>query len=1106
MRCTFNKKCNPSFSVIFFFLVFQNALFAQQKNLLINSGELIKKGNELHDKKLYKQAIETYKQISRSDTSYADALYELSMSCYSDSQLVEAHKYAMLGLKLFPEQFPRYSMQAANALDDMGKTEEAIKMYDEALAKDPQSYILYFNKAITLMNAENDIDAKTNFEKCLLINPYYASAHYFIGTIYMRQGNLVPAMLAFKSYLLFAPSGKYLKTTITKLSAISNATDEILNSVKTKKTSSEDNFEMLQQIVLSKIALDKQYELKAKLEDPIVRQLQVIDEKLIYKGGDKGFAMQFYVPIYSKFFKEDDFEPLIFSIFSGTEIKTVDTWVKKNKKPIEIFAAKAVTYFNEIRTTRILQETDRKNTVVKYYFENGEYQGKGNYTSDEKSVKMTKEWEFYYPTNGLLKAKGSFGAPDEKIGEWKYYYNTGILKQTANFKNGKLNGLLENWFTNGVKSSTTNYLDDKINGVETNYYYNGLLLRTTNYKEDKKNGIEKEYNSKGQLLFTANYVDDEKNGLVTYYYYNGKKQDELLYTKGKAEGLYKSYYKDGKKMTEGAYINDKKEGLWTTYYNNGNIKEKTTYKEDEITGEFTEYFEDGKLETKGNYFKKKIDGKIENYSEGGKICNDITYEKGRLKEINFYDSKGNIISSTSTRKGAADITFYSSEGIKISSGIFNKEGSKDGVYTEFYASGKVSSKTNYKDGLREGEQILYYANGKKSAENMYKDDLENGNTFSYYYDGKKKYDGWVIDNDKQQDFIFYTAKGDLKNKDYYNDNELSGYSEYFYPGNIKDCDYKYNNGWLEEVLQYDTTGKELSKSVFEKGKGPIVFKHYNGKKYAEGNYDHYMLNGIYKAYYFDGSSQSVAYYKNGELDSVYKSYYYGGQLQMQGKYVDGDKEGVWTYYYENGKVSEEEIFKEGQLTGQNKTYKRNGNIENIGNYLENQLDGEYQYFGENNELALVLNYKKGEVKSYTYEDKTGNRVTPIILKGSSGAIISFYKNGSSSASFNFVNNDIEGARKLFYTNGKTFVEGYREFGYDNGIRKVYHPNGTLWKEEQYELGNKNGLCKTYYSNGKIEIEENYYNNDLHGTCKYYDELGKLKQTRTYFYDILQTAK
>jgi uncharacterized protein len=354
MRCTFNKKCKHFFSAIIFIMAFHYSSIAQQKNLLINSGELIKKGNELHDKKLYKQAIETYKQISRSDTSYADALYELSMSCYSDSQLVEAHKYAMLGLKLFPEQFPRYSMQAANALDDMGKSDEAIKMYNDALSKDPQSYILYFNKAITLIRADNDADAKTNLEKCLLINPYYASAHYFIGTIYMRQGNLVPAMLAFKSYLLFAPSGKYLNKTVTYLSAISKGTDDILNFVKTKKPSSEDNFDMLQQILLSKIALDNQYELKAKLEDPIVRQIQVVDEKLIYKASDKGFAMQFYVPIYSKIFKEDDFEPLIFSVFSGAQIKIVDNWIKKNKKAVESFAAKAVAYFTEIRSTRIL--------------------------------------------------------------------------------------------------------------------------------------------------------------------------------------------------------------------------------------------------------------------------------------------------------------------------------------------------------------------------------------------------------------------------------------------------------------------------------------------------------------------------------------------------------------------------------------------------------------------------------------------------------------------------------------------------------------------------------------------------------------------------------
>jgi uncharacterized protein len=1104
MNYTFLKS-KITFLCFFCFFLSSNVK-AQQTNVLVNSGALLKEGNDLHDKKKYKEAIALYKQIDRSDTNYSDALYELSFSCNSDSQLLVGYEYAMEGLKLYPHLFPKFSMQAANALDDMGKYSDAIKVYNDALAKNPQSYLLYYNRAISFIRSEKPEEAKKDLQTCLLINPYHASAHYFIGTIYMQQGNLVPAMLAYKTYLLLAPDGRYLTNTITNLSAIAKVSDEILAFVKTKKPSTEDNFDMLQQILLSKIALDKQYDLKAKLEDPIVRQIQVVDEKLAYKQNDKGFAMQYYVPMYAKLFKEEEFEPMVFSMFSGASIKSVDSWVKKNKKSIESFAEKAVAYLNDIKNTRVLYEPERKNATIKYFYENGKYLGKGEYNYVNKKLMLTGPWEFFHNSNGLLKAKGNFNDSYEKVGEWLYYYDNGVMKEKINYASDKENGKSEGWFENGNKWYDGNYVNGKAEGVITNYFYNGLVKKVTNYSNDKKNGVEKEYTSKGFLLFTANYTDDEKNGELTYYYANGQKQDEVNYKKGKSIGTYKSFYDNGKLEEQGESVNGFKDGLWTSYYKNGTIKGKTTYKEGDITGEYTQYYEDGKMESRGTYNKKKIDGKAENFTEEGKVYCDATYEKGKLREINFYDAKGNIISNTSTRKGAADITFYNKEGIKTAQGYFDKNGDKNGEYSTYYSTGKVNDKTNYKDGLKEGNYVALYANGEKSIEKVFKNDLENGSTKGYYYNGKKKYEGNIIEDEKQQNIIFYNQKGDVGSKEYYLNGELDGYTEYFNPNKIKETSYKYHNGWLEEIMQYDTTGKAMSTITFDKGKATLLLKHFNGKKYAEGNYENYMLKGAYNFYYFDGTPISLGYYKKDERDSTFKSYYYGGKLQTEGKYKDGDKVGKWIFYYPNGKVSDEDVYVDGKLEGVNKVFSIEGNLQMLFNYKEGEIDGEYIYYGDNNQVALILNYKNGDLKSYTYEDKNGVKVPPILLKGGNGTINSFYKNGTASAQFTFANGDCEGERKFFFSNGKPHMVGSRILGYDNGNKKTYYSSGNLYKDENFEIGQRNGICRTYYPNGKIEREENFYDDELHGECKYYDELGKLKQTRKYYYDLLLTVK
>ncbi|MBL0356003.1 MAG: tetratricopeptide repeat protein [Chitinophagaceae bacterium] len=1091
----------PCLSSLVFFVLFLSNTYAQQNNPLINSGELISQGNQLHEDKKYKEAIELYKQISRSDTNYSDALYELSYSHYADSQMQAAHNYALEGLRLFPDDYTKFALLDGNILDDMKRTDDALALYDEALKRNPHSAILYFNKGLTLLKIDKNEEAKKNLEQSLLINPYYSSSHYLLGALLYDEGNLVASMLALKTYLLVAPSGKYSNKALQKLNSIAKVTDEVLENVKKYKPRKEDNFDLQQQILLSKISYDKKYKLEADLEDYIVRQIQVVDEKLEYNRNDKGFCMQYYVPFYIKTFKEGQFEPMIFTLFSGLDLKPVQSWNNRNKKKAESYATTAVTYLNEIKNSRVLNATERKDAPLWYLFDDGKFVARGPYKRSGDKVVLTGPWEFFHDI-GNVSAKGEFNEKEKKTGEWVYFYKNGQLKQKTNLKEDIEEGLSEGWFDNGNKWFTENYVDGKLEGLNNIYYYNGLLKSSVNYKAGQKEGIQKNYSSSGSLTGTQNYVNDKKDGEGITYFSNGKIQDQLNYKDDKATGTYKSFYNSGAQEQVGEFADNMRQGLWTTYYESGTIKEKTTYKDNEITGEFTEYYEDGKLSRKGNYTKKKIDGKLESYDDDGILYTDATYEKGRLREINFYDKKGNNISGTTTRRGAADITFFTPAGIKTSQGYFNKEGLKEGKFTEYFPSGKISGEANYKEGQEEGANVDYYNNGQKKLENTYTDGEENGYVKGYFYNGKLSYEGWVIEGSKQQHIIYYNNISDIIQKTHYLDNELDGYTEYFYPGNIKDYEYRYHHGWLEEINQYDSTGKTISSNVLKKGAGTLLYKHYNGKTAATGTYDHYMLTGAYKIFFFDGTVSSAFYYVNDERDSTYKDYFYGGVLRTEGKYKNGDKTGGWKYYFESGKLKEEAIFKDGKLEGIDKTYNEDGTTDKIINYKNNEWHGEYRMFGDNNQLALILNYKEGILQSYSYEDKAGKLVPAIQMKGASGKVVAYYKNGIKSAEMDFLDNDVQGVRKFYFTTGKIYIDGTREFGYDNGVKKVYYPTGNIMKEENWILGNFHGKRKIYYPNGKTEKEENYYNDDLHGTCRYFDMQGKLKQTRVYFYGNL----
>ncbi|HMC83951.1 MAG TPA: hypothetical protein VKI61_00430, partial [Chitinophagaceae bacterium] len=99
------KKHGLAFSLAILFSVL---VFAQEKNPLINSGEIISEAVKLHDAGKYKEAIDQYKKINRNDTNYVWALYETALSYSADSQYNEAIHNCELALaeKSDPERMP----------------------------------------------------------------------------------------------------------------------------------------------------------------------------------------------------------------------------------------------------------------------------------------------------------------------------------------------------------------------------------------------------------------------------------------------------------------------------------------------------------------------------------------------------------------------------------------------------------------------------------------------------------------------------------------------------------------------------------------------------------------------------------------------------------------------------------------------------------------------------------------------------------------------------------------------------------------------------------------------------------------------------------------
>ena len=1072
---------------------------------MINSKDVISRGVTLHDAGKFKEAITEYQKVPVSDTNYADVLHEIVLSYYADSNFVAAEKLVKKGLERFPAKKVALMRLLADIYDDTKRIDEAIVVYDSILAMNKYDYLTYFNKGICLYRQEKIDEASSNFQKTVMLNPYYSSAHYFLGQIALMKGNLTEAMMSLTTSLFVNPNNKYYQKAVGYLSSISKVTTTIDDYLKNYKPSGANNFEMVQDIIVSKIALDKNYKLKADLEDQVVRQLQVLFEKLEFNEADKGFYMQYYVPFFKSIWNDKKFEPFIFYIFSEVNIDKVKNYVKKEKKDIEKMNEQLYAYFNNIRKTQELIASKRDATLMKYYIKDYLVIGKGEFMQNEKGEEtFVGPWEFYHK-NGKLKSKGVFDKTGGRSGMWSYFYEDGGVKETSLYELDKANGKSESWYENGIRYSLSDYKDDAIDGIEYLYFYNGNLQSIVTYKKGKKDGAAKYYTVNGALSNTYTYANDQKQGSGSAYYESGKIYSKTNYSNGESTGEYVEYHENGKVLKSGNFEAGKSSGPWKWFYDGGQPEYTGIYINGELDGEYLSYYKNGKLESRSFYKKGEVDGKREEYDEDEILSCETVFEKGRFRDIKFLDKKGNIISNTSSRKGNANITFYNADGSKTKESYFTKEGLQDGKGIYYFKNGKIQSEVMYKEGLQEGKKLIYYPNGKLKEEGSFLKDEPNGYFITYYVNGAVLEEGWYVDGKKQGTFLYYDQLGNLTSKLYFLNDDVHGVAEYYTADGKPNYTEFYDNAWFKKVEQMDTLGNIFSSSELAKGAGTVLFKHYNGKPYFESNYNHYKLNGQYKTFNGDGSVSSIAYYKNGDLDSTFKSWYSNGKPRMEVNYVNTERSGTWNYYYRNGTLSETEMYENGKLNGKDLQYNESGMIIREYDFKNGMVDGAVKYYGENKQLALVLYFTKDELTGYSYEDKTGNLVSVIPIKYGTGSIAAYYKNGSKSAELTYNESLQEGKRILYFSNGKEYVNSSSVNGSDDGVKKVYYPSGKIMREENYINGSLHGLSSYYTENGSLISELNYYNNEFHGVCKYY-EAGKLTETLVYHYDMLESKK
>lgn len=1064
----------------------------------INSGEIIASAVKRHDAGNYKEAIALYQKVPRNDTNYAWSRYELALSYYQDSNYAKAIQTCEAAL-LLPDK--EYELQLlityGSILDDAEQPDRALRVYDSALLKYPASPSLWLNKGIVLLRQKKVDEAEAIFKTLILKDPYYASAHFRLAQCALQKGQSVPCLFSLFTYLMLSPSGPYYKNAVYLLDHIAKGTDDVLQYVDAR-TSSDDVFGAAEQIVLSKIALDKAYKTKTSFDDPVIRQLQVVLEKVQYDAAEKNFWMQYYVPLFSAMYKDGQFEPLVYHAFSNIDLEPIQRYVKKNNKEIKAGLSFAATYFNSIRSTRELQATNRKATPTLYHFNDGVYAGMG--TMNDKDV-LTGKWTFYYP-NGNIKSTGSYNTAGDKEGVWNYYYKTGGLSGTDQWSNGKQTGEDIIYSSRGVVTTKAHYRNGELHGDKELFYGIGHLFSKTSYIDGKQNGPYTEYYSNGRKKIETFYKNDELNGPYKSYYKNGPLETEATYSNGKYEGVYKIYYESGQLSKTGAYKSGQLQGETKEYHPHGVLKKLYSYAADLLEGDVLEYSDAGVLIEKVTYKGGKAEGLAEYFDSDGKRFSTFLFDKNILKAARYFDKSGNEISRSERQKGAINLTIFNPEGIKVSNMIYNDAGEKTGSDTYFHTSGKIRETNNYKSGKLHSLSTGYYASGTKEYEIAYADDEKNGLYTSYHLNGKIKAQGWYTAGKLTDTWINYNEKGNIILRTSYLDDDITGYRESYHANGTLDDEEVYTNGWLMAIHQYDTLGNRIHTTEFKNGTGTYKGIHFNGKTSYEGQYVQSEFQGPFKGYYFDGSMSFEKSFDRGLLEGSYTSYHYGGTIATKGAYKNGERTGTWKYYTTEGKLYREETYTDGEINGKQRFYYSNGDLEREIEYKNGERNGALKRYATDGQLSGVFYYKNDVITGYTYADKAGQLLPVKPLPGGNGKVETFYSNGVKSSEMEYTAGVLTGSYKLYHANGKLYYETTEEYGNTNGKLAEYYENGNLKREYLYAYDNEDGPYKEYYENGKVKEQGTYYNGSVHGPVIFYDASGKITSRHHYYYGTL----
>lgn len=311
--------------LLFVFVGF--SAFAQQDSI----EALIKTGIEFHDQRKYENAIEWYEKALKIDKKSALANYEIALSYYHLREYKKALKYSKKALKYGENKLSTYILQGG-ILDEMGKTEKSIKLYEKALEEYPYNYLLFYNLGVSYFNNGEIDKSEKVLIKAIRNKPTHPGSHLLLAYVQNQKQLQIRSLLPMYFFLFLEPVSP------RSAQAYDFLRKKLEQGVGSSGKNTNSNITHSDTVFAAAKMIIGMYEASRKLEsnknqfDFFAEKNQLIFETLAsIKQEKSGFWWDFYISFFAGMLEKGYVERFSYYISQCTGRAEVEQWIEKNQ-------------------------------------------------------------------------------------------------------------------------------------------------------------------------------------------------------------------------------------------------------------------------------------------------------------------------------------------------------------------------------------------------------------------------------------------------------------------------------------------------------------------------------------------------------------------------------------------------------------------------------------------------------------------------------------------------------------------------------------------------------------------------------------------------------